>query len=83
MNVFAHMRPYEDSMVVRGDGDWFHLAGFLLFLLVIGLSVAILWRATSRTASPDKEDPLEVARLRLAKGEIDTAQYEQLKKALK
>jgi putative membrane protein len=75
-------------------GGWFHaLSGFLMMLLLLGLIVVLVvlgvrWLGGSEH-SPFRQGPgtgqrsaLDILKERLAKGEIDVAEYEERKRAL-
>lgn len=57
-------------------------------LIIIGIVLLIVWlvRSAAMGFQPEKkveEDPLEVLKIRLAKGEIDEETYNRLSKKLK
>jgi putative membrane protein len=74
------------------DGGMFHMFfGFLLMLLFLGVLVAAIvllvrWLGSSGHhllgPGPEARRPLDVLKERLARGEIDVAEYEQRKRAL-
>lgn len=59
-----------------GWGMWFWL------LIIIGFGYLFYTSAIPRTYRPRKEDPMEVARHRLANGEITLEEFERIRKAL-
>ena len=79
------MRYYNDygPMVHYYDG-WYHLISmglFLLFLIAVALIVArLVKRQGGRWAI--HRDPIDIARERYAKGEIDKEQFDRIKKDL-
>ena len=76
---------YHDGMGL-GAG-WWMLAGALWTLLFWGIIIwLVVWgirRLTGDRQETREEDPLEVARLRLARGEITREEYEELVEALR
>lgn len=78
-------RGYHGHM--WGDGYGFGFMGvgmmFLFWALIIFLVViAVRWFMDRETASKKGGDALETLKLRLARGEIDVAEYEERRKAL-
>lgn len=74
-----------------GYGDWpgggwpMWLGGLSMLLfwaVVIGLVVWGVNRMTRSTSPPPPKDPLDIARRRLARGKINAAQFEEIKKTL-
>jgi putative membrane protein len=59
-----------------GWGMWFWL------LLFIGLGYLFYINYRPRTYYREREDPLEIAKLRLARGEISPEEFEEIKKTL-
>lgn len=64
------------------DMGWFGMgAGLLIWVLLIGLAVWVVWRLTSARATsggmPPGETAEEVLRRRFAAGEIDAEEYER------
>jgi putative membrane protein len=59
-----------------GWGMWFWL------LVLIGLGYLFYINYRPRAYYRAREDPLEVARLRLARGEITSEEFEEIKKTL-
>lgn len=80
------MHYYYDYGPMATHGEWgFHLIGlgiFVIFLLVLGLIAARLFRHHGRHWMMPR-DPIDIAKERYAKGEIDKEQFEQIKKDLK
>jgi putative membrane protein len=75
-------------------GGWFHMFfGFLMMLLFLGILVGLVvlvvrWLGTSEH-SPFRQapgagarTPLDILKERLARGEIDVAEYEERRRAL-
>ncbi|WP_208999724.1 SHOCT domain-containing protein [Stappia sediminis] len=78
-------RGYHGHM--WGDGYGFGFMGFgmmfLFWALIIFLVViAVRWFMDRDNASKKSGDALETLKLRLARGEIDVAEYEERRKAL-
>lgn len=74
-------------------GGWLHMFfGFLMMLLflaiLVGLVVLVVrWLGSSehspfRHASPGARSPLDILKERLARGEIEVAEYEERRRAL-
>jgi putative membrane protein len=76
------------------DGGWFHmLFGFLMMILLLAIIVALVvfgvrWLGSAEH-SPFRHPPaagqrtaLDILKERLARGEIDVAEYEERKRAL-
>lgn len=75
---------YHDGMGI-GAG-WWMLAGVLWTLFFWGAIIGlVVWgiRRLSERRQEMREDPLEVARLRLARGEITREEYEELERLLR
>ena len=75
-----------DMLGIRHVGVWWMVGGWLLMVLIWGglIALAILsfrW-FTKHNASTTKQDPLDIAKERYAKGEITKEQFEQIKKDL-
>jgi putative membrane protein len=72
-----------------GWGWWMVFGGIwmlLFWIAIIGLVVwgvrSLMGHKESRTGTPEKRDPLDIAKERYAKGEISKEQFEQIKKDL-
>jgi putative membrane protein len=85
---------YGPGMMWGEGGGWFHmLFGFLMMLLFLGVIVVLVvlgvrWLGGSEH-SPFRHGPgagqrsaLDILKERLARGEIDVAEYEERKRAL-
>ncbi len=59
-----------------GWGMWFWL------LVILGLGFLFFSRPFPLTYRYEREDPLEVARMRLARGEITTEEFERIRQTL-
>jgi len=70
-------------------GPWMFGGGWMIivWVVVIGLIVwgviALTRCGNSRTNTSEKQDPLDIAKKRYAKGEISKKEFEQIKKDLK
>ena len=75
-------------------GGWFHMFfGFLMMLLFLGLVVGLIvlgvrWLCSSERSpfrhapGAGARSPLDILKERLARGEIDVAEYEERRRAL-
>lgn len=70
-----------------GSGGWPWMIGGLV--LLIGIVVLVVWAiggsnraADRRTDTSPRQEPLDILRERLARGEITEAEFEQAKRAL-
>lgn len=75
---------YYGPSMENGDWGW-GLFMMLFWLLVLVLMVYFGFRLLSsrdQNGTPEHRDPLDIARERYAKGEINKEQFEQLKKDL-
>ena len=69
----------------EGMGWWMVFGGIWMVIFWGGLIALIIWgisRLTGRDTSDKKQNPLDIARERYARGEISREEYEQLKKDL-
>jgi putative membrane protein len=58
--------------------------GMIYWLLILGVLAYFMWLYfRPRRPSSRKEEPLEVAKRRLAKGEITPEEYEDIKRRIK
>ena len=68
-----------------GMGWWWLLGGVWMLIFWGGLIALIVWgitKLTGRGGTATKNDPLDVAKERYAKGDISREEFEQLKKDL-
>jgi putative membrane protein len=72
-----------------GWGWWMVFGGIWMLLFWIAIIWLVVWgvrslmvHKESRTGTPEKRDPLDIAKERYAKGEISKEQFEQIKKDL-
>lgn len=81
------MRYYYSPMMYGGDWGYGGLIGAVIFVIFLALIALIVMRAMRHqhhhAGWPQHRDPLDIARDRYAKGEIDKEQFEQLKNDLK
>ncbi len=71
--------------VHQGMGWWMVFGGILMVLFWGGLIALIVWgvnRLSRRSDSSRKQDPLDLAKERYAKGEISREEFERIKKDL-
>lgn len=70
-----------------GAGWWWGFGGIFMILLWVGLIVILVWGVMKLGKGGDttsrKDDALDIARERYAKGEISKEEFEQIKKDLK
>ena len=74
---------------VEGMGWWMVFGGIVTILFWAGIIALVVWtisalarRDGSRSPSASKQDPLDIARERYAKGEITKDEFGQMKKDL-
>jgi putative membrane protein len=69
-----------------GSGGWWMGFGFIWMVLFWGAFIAlIVWavkKFTGGTSANRKNDPIDIARERYARGEITKEEFEQIKKTL-
>lgn len=66
-------------------GWWMLFGGIFMFIFWGGLIALVVWgiiRITKRDGSTTKHTPLEIAKERYARGEINKEEFEQIKKDL-
>ena len=74
---------------MMGQNDWGYglisMGLFVIFMVIVGLVAVRLLRQHNggMMMHGHTSDPIEIAKTRYAKGEIDKVQFEQLKKDLK
>ena len=83
------MRPMYQTQQYRSDDTGHFVAGVIAFLVVVAIVfgfVVLLTKYAQKQAAVTGEqttDPLDIIKLRYAKGEITKDEFEQLKKDLK
>lgn len=55
----------------------------IVFLIILTVSVIALMSGKKSSSNKTADDPLEILKQRLAKGEISSYEYEELKRTLK
>ncbi len=78
MNHF-HTWPFGSGV---SDSLLFIILKFLFIGIVLGVIIWILKLFLGNTDNLNKEDPLEVLKLRLAKGEISLEEFDKLKERI-
>ena len=69
----------------EGMGWWMLFGGFWMFIFWGGLIALIVWgisRLTGRGCRAARHDPVDIARERYARGEINRDDFERIKKDL-
>jgi putative membrane protein len=63
---------------------WWMIWGMLMMLLFWGgLAALIVWGISSLVGRDQRSDPLEIAKERLARGEISHEEFERIRSALR
>jgi putative membrane protein len=73
-------------MMNRNDGGWGILMMFFWLIVLIAVVVVVmrlLKEHNHNVGDMQKSDPLEIVKIRYAKGEITKEQFEELRKDLK
>lgn len=66
-------------------GGWMIFGGIIMLLFWAGLIALVIWgvtRVTRHNFNTGKQDPLDIARERYARGEITREEFEEIKKNL-
>jgi putative membrane protein len=66
-------------------GGWMIFSSIIMILFWAGLIALIIWgvtRLTRHSLTAGRQDPLDIARERYARGEITREQFEEIKKNL-
>ncbi len=63
-------------------GGWMFIVWVLIIGLIVWGVIALTRRGTSASDKPEKNNPLDTARERYARGEISKEEFEQIKKDL-
>ena len=72
-------------MMYDGFGWWMMFGGIFMIIFWGGLIALIVWavtRLTRRSSPAGRQDALDIARERYARGEITREQFDQIKKDL-
>lgn len=79
------MHYYYGPMMDRGDWGFGLIAMAIWAAILVGIVLLIvrLVRRHDHGVSGTNVDPIDIAKARYARGDIDKAQFEQLKKDLK
>ena len=64
-------------------GGWMIIAWIVIIGLIVWGVIALVKHSSSTTSTSQKRDPLEIAKERYARGEIDKKEYEEKLKDLK
>ena len=63
-------------------GGWMMILWIVIIVLIVWGIVWVVKNSSSKSDTPEKRTPLDIARERYAKGEISKEEYEELKKNL-
>ena len=63
-------------------GGWMWILWIVIIILVVWGVIALVKHSSSTSNTPQKHDPLEIAKERYARGEITKEEYEEIKKNL-
>ncbi len=63
-------------------GGWMVIIWVVIIALVVWGVIALVRRGTSASDTPQKRDPLDIARERYARGEITKEEFEEIKRNL-
>ncbi len=63
-------------------GGWMIIFWVVIIALVVWGVIALVRRGTSVSDTPQKRDPLDIARERYARGEITKEEFEEIKRNL-
>ena len=63
-------------------GSWMMIFWVVIIALIVWGIIALVKRGNSTSDTPQKRDPLDIAKERYAKGEISKEELEQIKKDL-
>lgn len=83
-----YYRTQGGPMMDYGHDDgigWIFLVGFVVIALIVGAALFITYKAATKTTAIQEnpaQDPLAIAKERLAKGEITKEEFADIKKAL-
>jgi uncharacterized membrane protein len=65
------------------DNHWFTLVSFVVFIAIVSVTLLVVYKiATKSTAASQGKDPIDIAKERYAKGEINKEQLADIKKEL-
>ena len=67
---------------VDGMGWWMIWGMAMMVIFWGGVIALVLWGVNSIVRRDDKDDPLELAKARLARGEINHEEFEKIRSAL-
>lgn len=89
LEQFAQTYRSQNMPMVHSDDDsfgWVFLVGFIVITLIIGAALFITYKLAMNQPSAIQgnrsTDPLDIAKERLAKSEITSQEYADIKKAL-
>ena len=63
-------------------GGWMIIVWIIILGLIVWGIVVLVRRGTSTPGTPQKRDPVEIAKERYAKGEISKEEFDEIKKNL-
>ena len=63
-------------------GGWMVIIWVVIIALIVWGVIVLVRRGTSVSDTPQKRDPLDIARERYARGEITKEEFEEIKKDL-
>lgn len=89
LEQFAQTYRSQNMPMMHSDNDsygWVFLVGFIVISLIIGAALFITYKLAIKQPTAIQEnsvqDPLDIAKERLAKSEITSQEYADIKKAL-
>ena len=74
--------PMEHHMYASDENKWFTLIGFVVFVAMVSVALLVVYKIATRPAASQGKDPLDIAKERYAKGEINKDEFADIKKQL-
>lgn len=74
--------PMRDQLYGPDENRWFTLVGLLVFAAIVGIVLLVVYKIATKPSASQGKDPLDIAKERYAKGEINKQEFDDMKKEL-
>jgi len=80
--LYRYDNPMTTHMPTSYQDGWFTLVGFIVLIALVGVILLIVYKLATKPAASQGKDPIDIAKERLARGDISAEEFDAIKKAL-